>query len=310
MTAKAKLAGNTLVYGNRKQPDMKWDISTPELRAKAFLELFNYLKKEWVVYSCDYWGKTKLEQENQKALYKLASGDSPRAAQAAEELLTMRIDYEYENWRIVDVPKSGDGEPKVVLSKKPGTVFVKDIRRQSDSGRYSFQLSNGEEIEFAYLPISTTRNDWSNGHIVPHFLVDSFYEKLGRDRDFEKKVTEILSHMNYMRMTLYYTMYPERMPLGKNLAAWQRRAIGSAEGFIEDLGENPVEKLSERTVRPTNIQKAQDTVSELVLHYEGLLSHIRRLVAKKATVEEFEQYTLPSYSKKLEEIKKGIVAEL
>lgn len=27
----------TLIYGNRKQPDVKWDISTPELRAEGFL---------------------------------------------------------------------------------------------------------------------------------------------------------------------------------------------------------------------------------------------------------------------------------
>jgi len=47
MTAKAKLAGNTLIYGHRKQDDLKWDIGTPELRAKAFLELFNILKKDW-----------------------------------------------------------------------------------------------------------------------------------------------------------------------------------------------------------------------------------------------------------------------
>jgi len=304
MTAKAKLAGNTLVYGNRKQPDMKWDISTPELRAKAFLELFKYLKKEWVVYTCDYWGATKAEIAQQKELYRLASdGD----AEAAERLLRMRIDYEYENWRIVAVPKSGDGEPKMVLSKKPGKVFVKDIRRQSDTGRYSFQLSNGEEIEFAYLPISTTRNDWSNGHIIPHFLVDSFYEKLGRDRDFEKTTTELLSHMNYMRLTLYYTMFPEKMPLGKNLAAWQRRSIGSAEGFIQDLGDNPVEKISDRTVRPTNIQKAQNVISELVLHYESLLSLTKRTLEGKYDKETVLEHDLPTYTKKLADIKKGII---
>jgi hypothetical protein len=307
MAAKAKLAGNTLIYGHRKQPDMKWDISTPELRAKAFSELFQTLKKDWQVYSADYWGKTNSEQEIQKRLYGMAEKG---VAGAAETLLTMRINYEYEQWRIVEAPKSGDGEPKMVLAALRSKVFVKDIRRE-DNGRYSFVLSNGEQVEFAYMPINTTsHNGWENGYIVKNFLVDSFQEKLGRDQDFIKKMTEVLSHMNYMRMTLYYTMYPERLPLGKNLALWQSRSISGAEGYIEDLGENPVEKLEKRTVRPTNIQKAQDTVSELVLHYEGLLSHIRRLVAKKSTVEEFEQYTLPSYTKKLEEIKKGIVTEI
>lgn len=306
MAAKAKLAGNTLIYGHRKQPDMKWDISTPELRAAAFLDLFKTLKKDWQVYTCGYWGKTKGEQETQNTLYRLAEkGD----ARAAETLLTMRINYEYEEWRIVDVPKSGDGEPKMVLAARRSKTFVKDIRRE-DNGRYAFELSNGERIEFAYVPINTTKPDWENGSLVSRFLSDSFEEKLGRDNDYAKKMTEVLSHMNYMRMTLYYTMFPERMPLGKNLAVWQRRSLDSAEGFISDIGENPVEKLEQRKVRPTEMQKAQDVVSELVLHYEGLLSHIRRVVAKKATVEELEEYTLPSYTKKLAEIKKGMVSEL
>jgi hypothetical protein len=133
---------------------------------------------------------------------------------------------------------------------------------------------------------------------------------LGRDRDFEKKVTELLSHMNYMRLTLYYTMFPEKMPLGKSLPIWQRRAISSAEGYIQDLGENPVEKISDKIVRPTDLQKAQNTISELVLHYEGLISSVKRVVAGKQTVEELKEYTMPSYSKKLEEIKKGIINEL
>jgi len=306
MAAKAKHAGNTLIYGHRKQPDMKWDISTPELRAAAFLELFKTLKKDWQVYTCDYWGKTKGEQETQKTLYSLADkGD----ARAAETLLTMRIHYEYEEWRIVDAPTSGDGEPKKVLASLRSRITVKDIRRE-DNGRYCFVLSTGEQIEFAYMPINTTRPDWENGYVVKQFLVDSFQEKLGRDQDFIKKMSEVLSHMNYMRMTLYYTMFPEKMPLGKNLAVWQRRSIEGAGGFIEDLGENPVEKLESRKVRPTQIQKAQDVCSELVLHYEGLLSHIRRVVAGKSTVEELKEYTLPSYTTKLAEIKKGIINEL
>lgn len=306
MSAKAKLAGNTLIYGHRKQPDMKWDISTPELRSAAFLALFNTLKKDWKVYTCDYWGKTKGEQETQHTLYSLAEkGD----ARAAEVLLTMRINYEYEEWRIVNAPTAGDGEPKLVLAARKTNTFVKEIRRE-ENGRYAFLLSNGERIEFAYIPINTTKPDWENGYLIKRFLEDAFHEKVDRENDYTKKMTEVLSHLNYMRMTLYYTMHPERMPLGKCLAKWQERSIGGAEGYIEDLGENPVEKLNEKPVRPTDIQKAQNVISELVLHYEGLLHHIQRLVAKKSTIEEFDEYTRPSYIKKLADIKKGIINDL
>lgn len=88
-----------LVYGNRKQDDMIWDISSPEKHSKAFLKLFNYLRDEWHVYEGDYWGGQS-ESKMQKQLYELAnSGD----AAAAEKLLTRRRTYEYEEWHFGDV---------------------------------------------------------------------------------------------------------------------------------------------------------------------------------------------------------------
>ncbi len=76
-----------LIYGNRKQDDMMWDISTPEKKKAAFLLLFKYLKDEWGVY-CDMSVKDK-------ELYDRAiEGD----AFSAEKLLTRRKTYEYEEW--------------------------------------------------------------------------------------------------------------------------------------------------------------------------------------------------------------------
>ena len=114
----------TLIDGNRKQPDMKWDISTPELREAAFLELFKLLKATWKVYQCGYWGKTKAEKAKQHKLYGLANAGDGKAA---EKLLTMRINYEYENWHIASVPKNG-GEPKLVLSRRQKSPYVKALR--------------------------------------------------------------------------------------------------------------------------------------------------------------------------------------
>lgn len=87
-----------LVYGNRKQDDVAWDISTPEARKEGFVALFNYLKDEWQVYSADYWGGTS-QEKTQKELYRLAlEGDG----EAAEKLLKMRQRYEYEEWNILE----------------------------------------------------------------------------------------------------------------------------------------------------------------------------------------------------------------
>lgn len=307
MTTKAKLSkGNTLIYGNRKQDDMKWDISTPELRAKAFLELFNFLKQTWKVYTCGYWGESVEEQNEQRDLYQRAmNGD----AAAAEKLLTMRIDYEYENWYVVDAPVAPEGEPKMVLARKPNKVYVKDIRKQRDNGNYSFELSNGEEIEMMYVPVNTTRRNWENGWLIQHFLTDSFYEKLGRDRDYEKHMEEVLSHMNYMRLTLYYTMFPEKMPLGKSLAKWQERSLSAAEGYIERFGSNPVEKLKDRKQRPTSLAKAQAALSELMLYHESALSLLKQLVTGKYDAETVKEHDLPRMREKVEEFKKGVVKE-
>jgi len=305
-TAKLAKKGNTLVYENRKQDPIRWDISTPELRAKGFLELFEFLKRTWKVYTCGFWGTSDREKIVQKDLYQQAcAGD----AKAAEKLLTMRIDYEYENWYILDAPAAAKGEPKKVLARRSNPVYVKDIRRQDSSGRYSFELSNGEEIEMMYVPVNTTRQNWENGWLIHHFLIDSFYEKLGRDKDNEKLVEELLSHMNYMRMTLYYTLHPEQMPLGKSLPIWQNRSISAAEGLIERHGGNPVEKLKDKKVRPTDLQKAQNAVSGLILQLESLIGCVKRIKQGKYDLDTFHDHDLSRYEEKIEEIKKGMIED-
>jgi hypothetical protein len=78
-----------LIYGNRKQEDIIWDISTPEKRAAGFLALFRFLNEEWDVYQSD-----DLNAAQEKLFNKAVKGD----AVAAECLLTMRKNCEYEEW--------------------------------------------------------------------------------------------------------------------------------------------------------------------------------------------------------------------
>ena len=90
-----------LIYSNRKADARVWNVSTPEKRKKAFLSLFTILSDEW-----DAYADLELFPEDQPVeqvnLYYLAKlGD----AGAAEQLLTMRRDrdYEYEYFTIAQM---------------------------------------------------------------------------------------------------------------------------------------------------------------------------------------------------------------
>jgi len=90
-----------LIYSNRKSDARVWNISTPEKRKKAFLSLFTLLEDEWDAYS-DFELFRDDQSTEQLNLYDLARlGD----AEAAEKLLTIRRDrdYEYEYWSISKV---------------------------------------------------------------------------------------------------------------------------------------------------------------------------------------------------------------
>jgi hypothetical protein len=88
-----------LQYGNRKMEPIAWDASTPELEAAAFLELFRY-------FNGDYWQMyvASPPTPKQKRLYERAKGGD---AGAARKLLEMRKDYEYEDWKLVEVQDYG-----------------------------------------------------------------------------------------------------------------------------------------------------------------------------------------------------------
>jgi hypothetical protein len=82
-----------LVYGNRKQDDMIWDVSTPEKRAAAFLALFAVLKDDWQVYEA-----STLNTKESALFVQASEGD----AESAEALLNRRKTYEYEEWHFAE----------------------------------------------------------------------------------------------------------------------------------------------------------------------------------------------------------------
>ena len=105
-----------LIYENRKIDPIVWDVSTLELRAKAFMALFKILDVDWEAYSdlddecveegcshsCTYHKVIESTRPNldQQGLYAAAKDGN---AKAAEQLLQMRRDYEYENWVITEM---------------------------------------------------------------------------------------------------------------------------------------------------------------------------------------------------------------
>ena len=109
-----------LIYENRKIDPIVWDVSTLELRAKAFMELFRIIDKDWEAYSdlddecaeagcshtCAHHRKVEPTRPNpdQQALYAAAKGGNTKAT---EQLLRMRRDYEYESWVITDMVVPG-----------------------------------------------------------------------------------------------------------------------------------------------------------------------------------------------------------
>ncbi len=76
-----------------KHDDAKFDASTPELEAEAFLKMFKLMDEQGDYECCPPEGE-------QVDLYdKAKAGD----AKAAKKFLTLRRDYEYEGWHLDEV---------------------------------------------------------------------------------------------------------------------------------------------------------------------------------------------------------------
>jgi hypothetical protein len=88
-----------LIYSNRKTEPQAWDVSTPALKASAFLQLFKYLDAEWQVYD-------DAEFRHKALVLAARHGD----VAAAMKLLHLRITYEYEHWTIVKIQNAEDSE--------------------------------------------------------------------------------------------------------------------------------------------------------------------------------------------------------
>lgn len=77
-----------LIYGNRKQDDEFFDISTPAKELAAYLKIFRILDEDWDVYR-------ELSKDHQNLYDSAKRGDG----EAAKRLIVLRRSYEYEGVR-------------------------------------------------------------------------------------------------------------------------------------------------------------------------------------------------------------------
>lgn len=119
-----------LHYENRKIGDLYWDVSTPESEAGAFLEMFGFLDKDWMIFShlneplqeeptaaghpegCMCEGCVRARKRNASlkgreqerlALFKVVEQARKGDARAARSALNNVKDDEYVRWKIIDV---------------------------------------------------------------------------------------------------------------------------------------------------------------------------------------------------------------
>lgn len=130
-----------LIYGNRKQDDEVYDISTPEKESKAFLQLFRCLDEEWQVYS--EVGEHKLSpcEPCQKNIHRLCENGycvCEKTEQCRKRALKVKEDVrKEEGWaKLVEKARKGD----------------------ATSAKRLLIERSAEQYEYEHIRITETRN--------------------------------------------------------------------------------------------------------------------------------------------------------
>lgn len=262
-----------LIYGNRKEPDMKFEVSTPELRAKAFLELFKHLDGAWKVYSD--W-EEGVVGDLHKDLYKKAKGGD---VNAAELLLTLRKDYEYEKWQIEEVAtQSTDGFPQVQATRQDPKDRITEVRSMGSGTVQTFEVRMGHKTyDFAVVPMSAPREDmYHEVYVIGNFIRLAVEAAANREELTYRERDEMLSAIERLRITLWYTMHPETMPPVKPLDMWQGIAFRDADACLEHYAANKPKPLPKKKLRLTEVQELQKAVGDLVLHLNSAIKALQK----------------------------------
>lgn len=122
MAKEQGIVKKVLMYENRKIDPMFWDVSTSCLEQKAFFNLFNYLDKDWAVYSdLKSLSSPKKPSLTKDQIDKLPPGRVKETALAEHQAYQRGLkDYEDSNMqkKWYDLAKRGDFPSLMKLLKR------------------------------------------------------------------------------------------------------------------------------------------------------------------------------------------------
>jgi len=257
-----RIKRQVLVYGNRKQPEMQLAFSTQAEKEKVFLQLFDYLRKQWAVYN-----RTNMSKAQQAWYADAANGDG----KAAINLLTVRKGYEYERWHIQDVPVKG-------LALKPHWLDVKGVSTRSDGSIVSvtLNLANNRGIEFLLVPHMTTNRDWDGMSAAARFIADALRTEWSGELHNAEGLKKALNALNQLRRALHVALHPETASPTCSPDAVAERAFREAEETIKEYSDTPIEKLSLAKRRPTTLDEAQEELAEAKRCIGSLVYYLKK----------------------------------
>jgi hypothetical protein len=271
-----------LVYGNRKQEDMQFPFSTQKEKEVAFLKLFKFLKVTWKVYEASPL-TTK-----QKRLYELAlTGDG----KAAIILLTLRKQYDYEQWHIEEVPVKDKTRVSTKVVLKPFWSDIKKVRTRIDglAANVCITLANGHDINFSLVPImATERSDWDYVNQAEHFIIESLSTEWKHNMFAKEGLKKALDIINELRHALQWVRYPETASPTCTPDLFFNNVMTHAESILTEYSNTPIEKLATKKRVPTSLEEAKEKLAE-ARRCIGSLSYFLKKAGKTEEFKEVQQ---------------------
>lgn len=266
-----------LVYGNRKQDDMQFPFSTPVEKEKAFLELFKFLRKTWKVYDVSSMSQT------QEILFNTVKDNIekyPRVAgDAAIRLLTLRKNYEYEQWTIETVPVKVKGRLSESVVVKPHWLDVKTVRAQRTGGSVPsirLVMKSGKEVEFLLVPHQTFFKDWDDVNAAQQFIVEAIQTEYKREMYNAEGLKKALDTVNELRYCVHMALHPETASPTCSPSKVIERNLAHAESLLEEYSNTPVKPLTTAKRRPTTLDEAQEELARARRTIDSLGYHLKK----------------------------------
>jgi len=258
-----------LIYGNRKQDDIQFPFSTQKEKEAAFLRLFEYLRIAWEVYG-DLTPK-------QRALYEQAK---QKNGKAAIRLLSLRRAYEYERWHVEKVPAKAARQLSRLLVPKPHWADVKAVRtdRQGDCTIVRLTLSGKQQVALALVPYMVQGHDvWEKLNEAQQFVIATLDSGAQHEMHNAEALKKALHTVNELWHCLHYARFPETAPPRCSPDRLFDRVSQSAEAFLVEHSNTPLEELTHAKRVPTELDEAKELLAEARRCIGALAYHFKKL---------------------------------